>query len=93
MVLNYLTSKDLGLYGIVNTFDGYTVDKDTQLVTINVEIAFNLSDIESKIASVEQDILALEAEEETDSMLKMHQVDDLQEVLEVLTVLRDKLNG
>ena len=93
MVLNHLNPKQLSLYGILNNFTGYTVNHNTLMVHIDEEIAFNLSDIEQQIRNVEGEIAAIEADEETDSMLKMHQIDGLQEVLEVLTVLRDKLNG
>ena len=93
MVLNYLNPKQLSLYGILNNFTGYTVNHDTLMVQINEEISFNLSDIEQQISDVEQEITHIEADEEVDDELKTHKMDDLREVLEVLTVLKNKLNG
>ena len=93
MVLNYLNPKQLSLYGILNNFTGYTVNHDTLMVQINEEISFNVSDIEQQISDVEQEIAAIEADEEVDDEVETHKMDDLREVLEVLTVLKDKLNG
>ena len=93
MVLNYLNPKQLSLYGILNNFTGYTVNHDTLMVHIDEEIAFNIGDIEQQIHDVEEEITAIEADENYDDELKMHKVEGLNEVLEVLRVLKDKLNG
>ena len=93
MVLNYLNPKQLSLYGILNNFTGYTVNHDTLMVQINEEISFNVSDIEQQIAEIESELTAIEADEDAIEEVKMHKVESLNEILEVLNVLKNKLNG
>lgn len=93
MVLNYLNPKQLSLYGILNNFTGYTVNHDTKMVEIDVSIAFNVNDIEQQITEIESEITAIEADENYDDELKFHKIESLREVLEVLNVLKNKLNG
>jgi len=92
MVLNHLSSKTLLLYGILDLYSDFTVDSDSLMVNKTVEIAYNLSDIEAKITQIETEIADID-EEEIDEEVKMHRREDLMEVLEVLTVIKDKLNG
>jgi len=92
MVLNHLSSKTLLLYGILDLYTDFTVDSDSLMVNKTVEIAYNLSDIEAKITQIETEIADID-EEEIDEEVKMHRREDLMEVLEVLTVIKDKLNG
>ena len=93
MVLNYLNPKQISLYGILNNFPGYTVNHDTMMVRIDEEISFNISDIEQQIADVEGEIATIEADENFHEEVKPYKIQDLNEVLEVLNVLKDKLNG
>lgn len=93
MVLNYLNPKQLSLYGILNNFPGYTVNHDTMMVEIHEEIAFNLTDIEQQINEVEEEIAAIEVDENFHEEVKFYKIEDLNEVLEVLNVLKNKLNG
>lgn len=93
MVLNYLSPKTLLLYGILDLYGDFTVDSDSLMVSKTVEIAYNLGDIEQKIAQIEAEMTAIDEEEDVDEEVKMHRRDDLMEVLEVLTVIKDKLNG
>jgi len=92
MVLNHLSSKTLLLYGILDLYSDFTVDSDSLMVSKTVEIAYNLSDIDQKITQIETEIADID-EEEVDEEVKMLRRDDLMEVLEVLTVIKDKLNG
>ena len=92
MVLNHLSSKTLLLYGILDLYSDFTVDSDRLMVSKTVEIAYNLSDIDQKITQIETEIADID-EEEVDEEVKMLRRDDLMEVLEVLTVIKDKLNG
>ena len=93
MVLNHLSSKTLLLYGILDIYSDFTVDSDTLMVSKTVEIAYNLSDIEQHIAQVQAEIDAIQEEEDTLEEVKMHRMDDLNEVLEVLNTIKDRLNG
>lgn len=92
MVLNHLSSKTLLLYGILDLYSDFTIDSDSLMVSKTVEIAYNLSDIDQKITQIETEIAGID-EEEVDEEVKMLRRDDLMEVLEVLTVIKDKLNG
>ena len=66
MILNTLTPKNLALFGILDTYDNYTVDKDNLMVTASVQIAYNLGDIQQKINSVST---------------KMNDLDDIEDIL------------
>ena len=92
MVLNHLSPKTLLLYGILDLYSDFTVDSDSLMVSKTVEIAYNLSDIDQKITQIETEIADID-EEEVDEEVKMLRRDDLMEVLEVLTVIKDKLDG
>lgn len=92
MVLNHLSTKTLLLYGILDLYSDFTIDSDSLMVSKTVEIAYNLSDIDQKITQIETEIAGID-EEEVDEEVKMLRRDDLMEVLEVLTVIKDKLNG
>lgn len=92
MVLNHLSTKTLLLYGILDLYSDFTIDSDSLMVSKTVEIAYNLSDIDQKITQIETEIADID-EEEVDEEVKMLRRDDLMEVLEVLTVIKDKLNG
>ncbi len=93
MVLNYLNPKQISLYGILNNFTGYTVNHDTLMVHIDEELSFNIGDIEQQISDIEEEITAIEADENFHEEVKHHKIEDLNEVLEVLNVLKSKLNG
>ena len=93
MVLNYLSPKTLLLYGILDLYSDFTIDSDSLMVSKTVEIAYNLSDIEQKITQIEAEMAAIDEEEDVDEEVKMLRRGDLMEVLEVLTVIKDKLNG
>jgi hypothetical protein len=78
MITNYLSEKQLALYGILNNFDGYTIDKSAGTVTVNVEMAYNITDMEEN-----QDI---------NSEYKALTIDDKREIIDILKVLLEKLS-
>lgn len=93
MILNHLSSKLLALYGVLETYDSYTVDSDSLEVNATVSIGYNLTDIQERIDDLNLQITELDNDEEMDEELKMCKLDDLQEVLEILTVIKDKIDG
>ena len=93
MITDYFSEKELALYGIMNNFTGYTIDQDNLLVSVNVQMAYNINDIDSEISSLEQEIENLETDEELNSEYKILKLENLRDVLEIKKVLKEKLNG
>lgn len=93
MVLNYLNPKQISLYGILNNFVGYTVNHDTLMVHVDEELSFNISNILQQIEDIESEKEFIEMDENLHEEVKMYKLEALGEVLEVLNVLKDKLNG
>lgn len=93
MITDYFSEKELALYGIMNNFTGYTIDQDNLLVSVNVQMAYNVNDIDSEISSLEQEIENLEADEELNSEYKILKLENLRDVVEIKKVLKEKLNG
>lgn len=93
MITDYFSEKELALYGIMNNFTGYTIDQDNLLVSVNVQMAYNINGIDSEISSLEQEIENLEADEELNSEYKILKLENLRDVLEIKKVLKEKLNG
>ena len=93
MILNTISPKNLILFGIFETLgeEAYTIDKDNLMVTATVNIAFNVTSIEEKISSVNQKIDNLEEIEDVSDEVKENMRDSYLEVLEILTVMREKL--
>tara|TARA_Y100000389_G_C17089500_1_gene330643 strand:- start:170 stop:454 length:285 start_codon:yes stop_codon:yes gene_type:complete len=93
MILNTISPKNLILFGIFETLgeDAYTIDKDNLMVTATVNIAFNVTSIEEKIASMNQKIDNLEEMEDVSDEVKENMKDNYIEVLEILTIMREKL--
>ena len=92
MILNTLTPKTLALFGILDTYDNYTVDKDNLIVTASVQIAYNLSDIEQKIDSITTKINNLEDIEGISDDAKDYIKTDYEEILETLRLMKEKLS-
>jgi len=92
MILNTLTPKNLALFGILHTYDNYTVDKDNLLVTASVQIAYNLGDIETKINSITTKMENLEDMEDISDETKDYIMQDYTEILDTLRFLKDKLS-
>ena len=94
MVTDYITEKQLILYGVLNNYDGYTINNSDKTVSINVNIAFNINDINDKINDLEMDKQAFESDENLNDEVKFMKIDSNQTSLEMLNKLKDKLvNG
>ena len=92
MILNTLTPKTLALFGILDTYDNYTVDKDNLIVTASVQIAYNLSDIEQKINSITTKMNDLDDIEGISDDAKDYLKTDYEEILEALNIMKEKLS-
>lgn len=92
MITNYLSEKQLALYGILKNFDGYTVDKSAGTVSINVEMAYNISDLQSQIDQLESEITDMEENQDINSEYKALTIDDKREIIDILKVLLEKLS-
>ena len=92
MILNTLTPKNLALFGILDTYDNYTVDKDNLMVTASIQIAYNLGDIENKINSISTKMNNLEDMEDLSDDAKDIMRKDYEEILEALNVMKEKLS-
>ena len=92
MILNTLTPKNLTLFGILDTYDNYTIDKDNLMVTASVQIAYNLSDIEQKINSVTTKMNDLDDMEGISDDAKDYLKVDYEEILEALNIMKEKLS-
>ena len=92
MILNTLTPKNLVLFGILDTYDDYTIDKDNLMVTASVQIAYNLSDIEQKINSITTKMNDLDDIEGISEDAKDYLKVDYEEILEALNIIKEKLS-
>ena len=92
MILNTLTPKNLILFGILDTYDDYTIDKDNLMVTASVQIAYNLSDIEQKINSITTKMNDLDDIEGISDDAKDYLKTDYEEILEALNIIKEKLS-
>jgi|LULK01.1.fsa_nt_gb hypothetical protein len=92
MITNYLSEKQLALYGILNNFDGYTIDKSAGTVTVNVEMAYNISDVQLQIDQLESEITDMEENQDINSEYKALTIDDKREIIDILKVLLEKLS-
>ena len=92
MILNTLTPKNLVLFGILDTYDDYTIDKDNLMVTASVQIAYNLSDIEQKINSITTKMNDLDDVEGISDDAKDYLKTDYEEILEALNIMKEKLS-
>ena len=92
MILNTLIPKNLILFGILDTYDNYTVDKDNLMVTASVQIAYNLGDIQQQINSVSTKIDNLEDMDDMSDDAKDIMRRDYEEILEALNLIKEKLS-
>ena len=92
MILNTLTPKNLVLFGILDSYDDYTIDKDNLMVTASVQIAYNLSDIEQKINSITTKMNDLDDIEGISEDAKDYLKVDYEEILEALNIMKEKLS-
>ena len=91
-MVNYLSEKQLALYGILNNFDGYTIDKSAGTVTVNVQMAYNINDVQLQIDQLESEITDMEENKDINSEYKALTIDDKREIIDNLKVLLEKLS-
>jgi len=87
-----MTEKELILYGVLNNYTGYTVNTDTKTVSINVEVAYNVNDIDGRISSLETEIKFFENDEELNFEFKNEKINSLNDEMEKLKLLKEKLS-
>lgn len=92
MITDNITEKQLVLYGVLNNYTGYTINNSDKTVAINVNIAFNVSDIDDKINELETEKQAFESDETLNDEVKFMKIDSIQTSLEMLNKLKDKLS-
>ena len=80
------------LYGVLNNYTGYTVNTSSKTVSINVEIAYNVNDIDEKISNLETEIHFFENDEELNFEFKNEKINSFNDELEKLKVLKEKLS-
>tara|TARA_R100001591_G_scaffold117449_2_gene136935 strand:+ start:134 stop:397 length:264 start_codon:yes stop_codon:yes gene_type:complete len=87
-----MTEKELILYGVLNNYTGYTVNTDTKTVSINIEIAYNVNDIDERISSLETEIQFFENDEELNFEFKNEKINLLSDEVDKLKLLKEKLS-
>lgn len=87
-----MTEKELILYGVLNNYTGYTVNTGSNTVSINVEIAYNISDIDERITSLETEIQFFENDEELNFEFKNEKINSFNDELDKLKILKEKLS-
>tara|TARA_Y100001972_G_scaffold108289_1_gene138190 strand:- start:53 stop:316 length:264 start_codon:yes stop_codon:yes gene_type:complete len=87
-----MTEKQLILYGVLNNYTGYTVNTNTKTVSINVEIAYNIDNIDEEITTLETEIQFFEKDEELNFEFKNEKINLLSDEVEKLKVLKEKLS-
>tara|TARA_R100000697_G_C5431464_1_gene192925 strand:- start:417 stop:680 length:264 start_codon:yes stop_codon:yes gene_type:complete len=87
-----MTEKELILYGVLNNYTGYTVNTDTKTVSINIEIAYNVNDIDGRISSLETEIQFFENDEELNFEFKNEKINLLSDEVDKLKLLKEKLS-
>ena len=93
MVLNHLTPKLLILYGVTEGFDtSYTVNDDSS-IDISLTINYTIADIQFKLNSVEAEKTLVENDDNIDEEVKFEKLQDLDEVIEMLTKIKTSLDG
>lgn len=93
MVLNHLTPKLLILYGVTEGFDtSYTVNDDSS-IDVSLTINYTIADIQSKLNYVEAEKTLVENNDNIDEEVKFEKLQDLDEVIEMLTKIKTSLDG
>ena len=93
MVLNHLTPKLLILYGVTEGFDtSYTVNNDSS-IDVSLTINYTVADIQSKINSVQEERDLVDSNSSINEEAKFEKLQDLDEVIEMLTKIKTSLDG
>ena len=92
MITNKITPKYLALYSIFKEYDNYTIDNSNLIVNANLQISYNLSDIEALITSTNSKLEDVNNDEDISTEYKETLKEDYEEILEVLRIMKEKLS-
>tara|TARA_B100000674_G_scaffold441102_1_gene404488 strand:+ start:653 stop:931 length:279 start_codon:yes stop_codon:yes gene_type:complete len=92
MITNKITPKYLALYSIFKEYDNYTIDNNNLLVNANLQISYNLSDIEELIISTNSKLEDANNDEDISTEYKEALREDYDEILEILNTIKEKLS-
>ncbi len=87
-----MTEKELILYGVLNNYTGYTVNSSTKIVSINIEVAYNVDDIDERIRSLETEIQFFEEDQDINTEFKNEKLNSFNDELDQLKLLKEKLS-
>tara|TARA_B100000575_G_scaffold228950_1_gene189808 strand:+ start:720 stop:983 length:264 start_codon:yes stop_codon:yes gene_type:complete len=87
-----MTEKELILYGVLNNYTGYTVNSSTKIVSINIEVAYNVDDIDERIKSLETEIQFFEEDQDINTEFKNEKLNSFNDELDQLKLLKEKLS-
>ena len=87
-----MTEKELILYGVLNNYTGYTVNPSTKIVSINIEVAYNVDDIDERIRSLETEIQFFEEDQDINPEFKNEKLNSFNDELDQLKLLKEKLS-
>tara|TARA_Y100001972_G_scaffold21775_1_gene25988 strand:- start:5729 stop:5992 length:264 start_codon:yes stop_codon:yes gene_type:complete len=87
-----MTEKELILYGVLNNYTGYTVNSSTKIVSINIEVAYNVDDIDERIRSLETEIQFFEEDQDINPEFKNEKLNSFNDELDQLKLLKEKLS-
>jgi len=92
MITNKITPKYLALYSIFKEYSNYTIDSNNLIVNANLQISYNLSDIETLIISTSSKLDDVNNDEDISIEYKEALKEDYEEILEILNTIKEKLN-
>ena len=92
MITNKITPKYLALYSIFKEYDNYTIDNNNLIVNANLQISYNLSDIEELIISTNSKLEDANNDEDISTEYKEALREDYDEILEILNTIKEKLS-
>ena len=94
MIINKITPKYLALYSIFKEYDNYSIDNKNLIVNANLQISYNLSDIEALIISTLSKLEDVNNDEDISTEYKETLREDYEEILEILNTIKKNLaNG
>ena len=92
MIINKITPKYLALYSIFKEYNNYTIDNNNLTVNANLQISYNLSDIEALITSTNSKLEDINNDEDISTEYKETLKEDYEEILEILNTIKEKLS-
>ena len=92
MIINKITPKYLALYSIFKEYDNYTIDNNNLIVNANLQISYNLNDIEALIISTLSELEDANNDEYISTEYKEALKEDYEEILEILNTIKEKLS-